>query len=159
MTSFTLAARRASTPPGPFPVGNARRRPMKVHWSVQSAARDAMLQRANAARRALRQPRKLGCEEDPELFYDDDTAAQREAQRICWDCPVRRRCLEVALVAESTSGSSNGTYSNGTVGGVTAAARERLVRARRRGQPVKRRGTDASRGVGTRVSGRAAGPV
>jgi hypothetical protein len=131
MSSYTLPALQAT--PNPFRVSasNVMHRPMRVHWSLQTAAREALLELVNARRVALCQTRKLGCEADPELFFDDADVAQREAQRICWDCPVRRSCLQVALQIEAEAQTSNGMYSNGTVGGVTAAVRERLVRARR----------------------------
>lgn len=131
MTTSTPPAHRGAATPALRPVEALLPRPVAVHWSVQAAARDAALQRINAQRVSLRQSRKLGCEDDPELFFNDETAAQREAQRICWDCPVRRSCLQRALKTEATAQTSNGTYSNGTVGGVTAPVRERLVRNRR----------------------------
>lgn len=147
MSSYTLAARQAT--PNPFRVSasNVIHRPMRVHWSMQTAAREALLGLVNARRAALCQTRKLGCEADPELFFDDDDVAQREAQRICWDCPVRRSCLQVALQIEADAQTSNGMYSNGTVGGVTAAVRERLVRARR----ARRVDGGAARRAGRRV--------
>ncbi|RYF06362.1 MAG: hypothetical protein EOO40_09240, partial [Deltaproteobacteria bacterium] len=67
----------------------------------------------------------------------------------CWDCPVRRQCLEVALSTEVSAQTSSAGYSNGTVGGVTASVRERLVRARRLRQRAKSPRAVAVRAAGT----------
>jgi hypothetical protein len=119
---------RSSTDPAP---ASAIRRPRGVHWSVDSASRANTLARENAERARQRRTRARGCEEDAELFFEDSPQAQQEAKRVCWDCPARRRCLETALAFEMKTTTSNGSYSVGTVGGVAAAARDRLVRGRR----------------------------
>ncbi|WP_106215463.1 WhiB family transcriptional regulator [Kineococcus rhizosphaerae] len=117
---------------------------MRVHWSVQSASRDAILRQVNVQRAASLLTRRVACEADPELFFDDAPTAQREAQRMCWDCPVRRSCLLVGLEAEANAQTSNGTYSNGTIGGVTAAVREPWVRARRARRTGRRAAVSAA---------------
>jgi hypothetical protein len=141
----TRAAASAATAPSGTGrrLGDTALQPrMRVHWSMQTSSRDAVLRQVNAQRAASAQTRRVACEADPELFFDEVPAAQREAQRMCWDCPVRRSCLRVGLEAEANAQTSNGTYSNGTIGGVTASVRERLVRARRARRPV--RGVDAA---------------
>ncbi|WP_432563947.1 WhiB family transcriptional regulator [Kineococcus sp. SYSU DK003] len=110
---------------------------------MEAASRHRLLQEVNAERAQLKQTRMRGCQSDPELFFAEDPAAQRQAQRICWDCPVRRRCLETILRLEVGATSSNGTYSQGTAGGTTQQARDRLVRQLRRQphRPRRRRRT------------------
>ena len=143
MTTPTPQAHRAAAAPAPRATEALLPRPVVVYWSVQAAAKDAALQRVNAQQASSCQSRKLGCEDDPELFFNDAAAARREAQRICWDCPVRRSCLQRALETEAKAQTSNGTYSNGTVGGVTAPVRERLVR-NRRGRRSRRGAVDVT---------------
>jgi Transcription factor WhiB len=110
-----------------------------VHWSVDSASRANALAQENAERARQRRTRARGCEEDAELFFEDSPQAQQVAKRVCWDCPARRRCLETALAFEMKTTTSNGSYSVGTVGGVGAAARDRLVRQRRARTAAARR--------------------
>lgn len=148
MTTPDPVAQSAAAHTAPRVASTTRPRPMRVHWSMQSAAREAGLKQTNTRRTSTRQTRKLGCEDDPELFFNNDTVARREAQRICWDCPVRRQCLEVALSTEVSAQTSSAGYSNGTVGGVTASVRERLVRARRLQQRAR-----SPRAVAVRAAG------
>ena len=67
-----------------------------------------------------------GLEVELFLGVDDETPSQRrtrqnEAVRVCAQCPVRGRCLELALT-------SNERY--GVWGGTTEAERQRLIRER-----------------------------
>lgn len=62
---------------------------------------------------------------DPSVFYpspDDETLAH-QAKMICGVCPVRRPCLEYALVSREK---------HGVWGGMTERERRRILRQRRK---------------------------
>ena len=46
---------------------------------------------------------------DVELFYSPDVETAREAVRVCRACPVRRECLETAILSEEQFGVWGGT--------------------------------------------------
>ena len=66
-------------------------------------------------------------EEDPELFFERESRGDWRgrhrltlaAKAICDQCPIRRRCLEVALINREPYG---------IFGGLTATERRRLTR-------------------------------
>ena len=60
---------------------------------------------------------------DPQVFFPTDGVGVQEAAEICRACPVRRECLEYALVNR---------IQHGVFGGVSERGRERLLRQRRR---------------------------
>ncbi len=60
----------------------------------------------------------------PDIFYRTSTAA---ALKICRDCPVKEQCLAEALAQEI-----HPTEVYGVRAGLTAKARRRLVRGRKR---------------------------
>jgi WhiB family redox-sensing transcriptional regulator len=41
--------------------------------------------------------RALCTQTDPEIFYPEQGQTNKDAKRICAQCPIRARCLEVAL--------------------------------------------------------------
>ena len=60
---------------------------------------------------------------DPELFYPDGPVAERRlatkaAKAICAECPVREKCLRVALATDEA---------HGVWGGLTADERRRMA--------------------------------
>lgn len=58
---------------------------------------------------------------DPDLFFPERGASQREAKEICRGCVVREDCLEYALV----NGEDFGIW-----GGMNARERKRITRQR-----------------------------
>lgn len=62
---------------------------------------------------------------DPAVLYpdDEDVAAIARAKALCAECPVRDRCLEIALARREK---------DGVWGGYTARERQREIRRRRR---------------------------
>ncbi len=60
---------------------------------------------------------------DIEVFFAVDEDSQREAIAVCETCPVRRECLEHAILNREQYG---------VWGGLREQERKRLVRARRR---------------------------
>ena len=46
---------------------------------------------------------------DPEAYFPDKGGSTREAKKICWRCPERRRCLRTALDAQERFGIWGGT--------------------------------------------------
>lgn len=67
--------------------------------------------------------------EDPEEFFpvSESMRAAEDAKTICSTCPVRRACLEDAIAVGD---------SYGIRGGMTAAERRRLVKARNKAKGV-----------------------
>ncbi len=84
-----------STSPLPFPLDDA-----PSGWRADAACR----------------------EDDVELFFSHDEAAQEAALARCQACPVRTACLEHALSAREPYG---------VWGGATEQERKRLLRRRR----------------------------
>lgn len=91
---------------------------------------------------------KAACRnQDPTVFFPDEgddeaTIAAKEAAAkcVCWDCPVRRDCLEFAVV-------TNQKY--GIWGAANEQERQRIRRSRRFGNPLAdQRKAEASRLVG-----------
>ncbi|MFE1321651.1 WhiB family transcriptional regulator [Kitasatospora phosalacinea] len=84
--------------------------------------------------RKARVPRP--CEVDPDFWFPEGKGGHtvlhqlEAAAAICnSSCPVRQRCLEVAMVAE---GAAEKGYRFGVFGGLTPAERANLARVRRR---------------------------
>jgi WhiB family redox-sensing transcriptional regulator len=67
---------------------------------------------------------KAACKDmDREVFFPLTVAESLKARRVCYECPVRRECLEYAI---------NDPYIYGVWGGLTEKQRRR-VRLNRRG--------------------------
>lgn len=66
----------------------------------------------------------LCAQTDPDLFFPEpgDHEAARQAKQVCEACPVREQCLESAL----RHGDQYGIF-----GGMTASARNKLLKRRR----------------------------
>lgn len=62
---------------------------------------------------------------DPEVFFPQTGQSNIPAKRICAQCPIRERCLEVALINKE---------SIGIFGGLSADERQKLSRKRRRAE-------------------------
>jgi len=69
------------------------------------------------------------CREYPTwLFYDESDEGDAEAKLICRSCPVRRQCLEKAMIEEKAQPSVGGNSPTrfGIRGGTTPAERATL---------------------------------
>lgn len=64
------------------------------------------------------QAQALCAQTDPEAFFPEKGGSTREAKAVCRHCPVRLRCLEVAL--------ANG-YTDGIWGGLAPRERRDLT--------------------------------
>jgi WhiB family redox-sensing transcriptional regulator len=51
----------------------------------------------------------LCAQTDPEIFFPDKGGSTREARRVCSECSIRVRCLEVALADRTLVGVWGGT--------------------------------------------------
>ena len=61
----------------------------------------------------------LCAETDPDLWFSPGALEHKEAKRICRDCPVRRECLDYAML---------GSIDHGVWGGLTERERRRVRR-------------------------------
>jgi len=74
---------------------------------------------------------------DPELFFPEKGGSTREAKRVCAGCDARAECLAFALATD-------GAYTFGVFGGLTARERRQLKPGPGRGgrQRAIRHGTE-----------------
>jgi WhiB family redox-sensing transcriptional regulator len=76
----------------------------------------------------VRQPARLPCTDDPDLFFAESPQDVETAKAMCLDCPVRLRCLAGALERREPWG---------VWGGELFLRGEVVPRKRPRGRPRK----------------------
>ncbi len=89
----------------------------------------AMSAGAKSIQPATRRQQTLPCHEnDPDLWFAESPVELEQAKLLCGDCPIRRRCLAMALEREEPWGVWGGEiFDRGTI----------VARKRPRGRPRK----------------------